>query len=74
MVHGVIVVSSSDSQSRESGFELNCFSSLSCINEYLAIDSSGYVNRLCAVIAAWLNVGKLSWCWKVCWGVKCKAL
>ena len=57
----------SDSQLRGSGFEsyaavlkpwascfaLHCSSSLSCINEYLAIDSGGYMYKLCALIAAY---------------------
>ena len=51
--------SASDSRLREPGFEscaavlqpwgslftLHCSSSLSCINEYLAIDSGGYVHE-----------------------------
>ena len=58
----------SDSRLREPGFEpcaaalkpwasvftLHCYSLLSCINEYLAIDSGGYVySRLCELIVAY---------------------
>ena len=64
------MVTTSDSQLREPGFEssccrfeaftilfiTHCLSSLGCINEYLATDRGIYVNdSLCAVIAAWLN-------------------
>ena len=56
----------------------HCLSSLSCINEYLAIDSGGYImwmNSLRAVIATWINAPRRSWCWneQVCYWVKCKA-
>ena len=57
--HGDIMVRTSDSLLRESGFKSSCYhfeawatsftprclSSLSCINEYLATDSDGYVNE-----------------------------
>ena len=56
---GGAVVRTSDSQSRESGFKSSCCrletsvisftprcsTLLSCINEYLDIDSGGYVNE-----------------------------
>ena len=53
--------------------------SLSCINEYLAIDSGGNVIKWSSpVVAAWLEcfLEKSSWCRneQVCQGVKCKAL
>ena len=47
--------------------------SLSCINEYLAVDSGGIMSEWSSrVIAAWLECfrEKLSWCQ----GVKCKVL
>ena len=38
-----------------------CPSSLSCINEYLDIDSGGHVNESSSrIIAAWLNVSQRS--------------
>jgi len=44
-------------------FTLRCSSSLSCMNEYLAIESGRYFwpNNLCAVIATWLNASQRSW-------------
>ena len=41
---------------------LLCSSSLSCMNEYLAIHSGGYLgtNILGAIIAAWLDASKRS--------------
>ena len=55
-IHGSAVGRASDSCQREPGFEscaavsnrgqivsLHCSSSLSCMNEYLAIDSGGYL-------------------------------
>ena len=82
-----------DSQSREPGFKSHCgrfeplasvitprcHSSLSCINEYLAIQSGGYVNeepsRSNSSVAEYFPK-KLRWPWneQVCQGVKCKAL
>ena len=66
-----------DSQSREPGFESHCgrfeplpslitphcHSSLSCINEYLAIQTvvDMWTNSLRAAIAAWLNTSQRSW-------------
>ena len=38
---------------------LHCSSSLSCINEYLAIDSGGYGSRInCSI---WLDASQRSW-------------
>ena len=41
-------------------FALHCCSSLSCMNEYLAVNSGGYVNtnNLCTCIAAWLSASQ----------------
>ena len=41
----------------EQAITSHCSSSLSCMNEYLAIDSGGYLcmNNLRALIAAWLD-------------------
>ena len=66
-----------DSQSREHGFKCHCgrfeplaslitprcHSSLSCINEYLAIQTvvDMWTNSLRAAIAAWLNTSERSW-------------
>ena len=66
-----------DSQSREPGFKSHCgrfeplaslitprcHSSLSCINEYLAIQTvvDMWTNSLRAAIAAWLNTSQRSW-------------
>ena len=66
----------SDSQLREPGFEpcaavlkpwasfftLHCSSSLSCINEYLAIDSDGYVYEQpsCINCSIWLDASQRS--------------
>ena len=66
----------SDSRLREPGFEscaavlkpwesfftLHCSSSLSCINEYLAIDSGGYVYKQPSRIncSIWLDVSQSS--------------
>ena len=66
-----------DSQSREPGFKSHCgrfeplaslitprcHSSLSCINEYLAIQAvvDMWTNNLRAAIAAWLNTSQRSW-------------
>ena len=56
------VARASDSQLTKPGSNPHCFSSRSCINEYLTIDSDGYVctNGLCALIAAWLNASQRS--------------
>ena len=57
--HSDLMVRTLDSQSREPGFESSCcrfkalvifftphcYSSFSCINEYLVIDRGGYVNE-----------------------------
>ena len=67
----------SDSQLREPGFEscaavlktwasvltLHCSSLLSCINEYLAIHSGGYVNEQLLRIncSIWLDAPQTSW-------------
>ena len=55
-------------------FSYLCLSRLSCINEYLAIDSGGNVSEVVAVIAAWLDgfQEKPSWCRneQVCQGRK----
>ena len=64
------MVRTTDSQSRESGFQSSCccfeawvvlfpppcLSSLNCVNEYLAIDSGGYVDKE----SAWLNASQRS--------------
>ena len=60
-------------------FSPQCLSPLSCINEYLTIDSGGNVSGLSSrVIAAWLECfpEKLGCCRneQVCQGVKCKVL
>ena len=39
---------------------LRCFSLLSCITEYIAIDSGGSVCERIVVIAAWLNDSQIS--------------
>ena len=41
-------------------FTLHGSSSLSCINEYLAIDIGGYLcmNSLCALISTWLDASQ----------------
>ena len=41
-------------------FTIRCTSSVSCMNEYLAIDSGGYLymGNLCALIVAWLNISQ----------------
>ena len=46
---------------RAFSFSPRCLSSLSCINEYMAIDSDGNVSvsSLC-IIAAWLNASQRS--------------
>ena len=83
----IVVARASNSQSRDSGFESSfcrfealiisftprCSSSLSCINEYLAIDSGGYLctNSFLTLIAAWLKASQGSRDEK---GVNCKAL
>ena len=67
----------SDSQLRGPGFEscaavlkpwaslftLHCSSSLSCINEYLVIDSGGYVYKQPSIIncSIWLDASQRSW-------------
>ena len=61
-------------------FTLHCSSSLSCINEYLAIDSGGYVHKQSSCINCniWLDVSQRSrdgvWVNRSVRGVKCKAL
>ena len=46
----------------ESMFTLHCSSSLSCVNEYLVIDSVDvYTRSLRAVIAAWLDASQRCW-------------
>ena len=44
-------------------FSLHCPSSPSCMNEYEAIDSGGYLcmNIIHALIAAWLNASQCSY-------------
>ena len=84
----------SDSRLREPGFEscaavlkpwaffftLHWSSSLSCVNEYLAIDSGGYVYKQpsCVNCSIWLDASKRSWdgVWlnRSVREVKCKAL
>ena len=75
--HDSILVSRPDSQSREPGLKSHwgrfgplaslitprCHSSLSCINEYLAIQTvvDIWTNSLRAAIAAWLNTSQRSW-------------
>ena len=79
-----------DSQLREPGFKscavvlkpwssfftLHCSSSLSYINEYLAIDNGGYVyeQSSCIKCSIWLDVSQRSWRWclneQVCQGSK----
>ena len=75
--HDSIPVRRPDSQSREPGFKSHCgrfeplaslitprcHSSLSCINEYLAIQTvvDMWTNSLRAAIAAWLNTSQRSW-------------
>ena len=72
-----ILVRRPDSQSREPGFKSHCgrfeplaslitprcHSSLSCINEYLAIQTvvDMWTNSLRAAIATWLNTSQRSW-------------
>ena len=70
-----ILVRRLDSQSREPCFKSHCsrfeplaslitprcHSSLSCINEYLAIQTVVDINSLRAAIAAWLNTSQRSW-------------
>jgi len=43
-------------------FTLHCYSSLSCVSDYLAITSGGYLymNSLCKIIAAWLDASRRS--------------
>jgi len=43
-------------------FSQHCLSSLSCMNEYQAIDCGGYLcmSSLCTLIAAWLDASKRS--------------
>ena len=59
---------------------LHCSSSLSCINEYLAIDSSGYVYEQpsCIYCSIWLDASQRRrdgvWVNRAVREVKCKAL
>ena len=56
----------------------HCFSSLSCINEYLATEREGHLNEVfahnCSMAECFPEKSKCRWNEQVCQGVKCKVL